>query len=81
MPLQQLINPSWSALLQLPDVVAALETMDGFLEIEVTKGRPIHPPPANIFRALNGLPPEKIKVVILGQDPYHGEGQADGLAF
>lgn len=81
MPLQQLIDPSWSALLQLPDVVAALETMDGFLEIEVTKGRPIYPPPANIFRALNGLPLEKIKVVILGQDPYHGEGQADGLAF
>jgi uracil-DNA glycosylase len=39
-------------------------------------------PPANlVFNALNTVPPEKVRVVILGQDPYHGPGQAMGLAF
>lgn len=39
------------------------------------------PPKSQIFRALELTPMEKIKVVILGQDPYHGEGEANGLAF
>jgi uracil-DNA glycosylase len=37
--------------------------------------------PARVLRALEALPPQKVKVVILGQDPYHGSGQAEGLAF
>jgi len=41
----------------------------------------IYPPKEQIFRALKLTPFENIKVVILGQDPYHGEGQANGLAF
>lgn len=41
----------------------------------------IYPPEGHIFKALNGLKPQKIKVVILGQDPYHGENEANGLAF
>jgi uracil-DNA glycosylase len=41
----------------------------------------IYPPADNIFAALNLVPFEDVRVVILGQDPYHGEGQAHGLAF
>ena len=41
----------------------------------------IYPPPKFIFNALDSLPVNKVKVVILGQDPYHGPGQAHGLSF
>lgn len=41
----------------------------------------IYPAPANIFRALDSTPLPRVKVVILGQDPYHGAGQAHGLSF
>ena len=41
----------------------------------------IFPPPKNIFRAFDLCPFDKVKVVIVGQDPYHGEGQANGLSF
>ena len=42
---------------------------------------PVFPHPKNIFRALDLVPPENVRVVILGQDPYHTPGVADGLAF
>jgi uracil-DNA glycosylase len=41
----------------------------------------VYPPPKNIFRAFDLCPLESVKVVILGQDPYHGPGQANGLCF
>ena len=44
-------------------------------------GRTIYPPQSQIFRALALTPPEQVRVVIVGQDPYHGPGQANGLAF
>lgn len=45
------------------------------------KGRKIYPPPKDIFRAFDLCPFDKVKVVIIGQDPYHGRGQANGLCF
>jgi uracil-DNA glycosylase len=45
------------------------------------KSAAVFPPPKNIFRALDLCPYDAVKVVILGQDPYHGEGQANGLCF
>ncbi|MCM1324780.1 MAG: uracil-DNA glycosylase [Acetobacter sp.] len=48
---------------------------------EHDEGRLVCPPPMNIFRALELTPPEKTKVVIVGQDPYHTPGVANGLAF
>lgn len=42
---------------------------------------PIYPAGANIFRALDLCPVDRVRIVILGQDPYHGEGQAEGLSF
>lgn len=52
-----------------------------FLVEEKKKGKTIYPPSSEIFNALNLLPFDQIKVVILGQDPYHGPGQAHGLCF
>lgn len=48
---------------------------------EYSSNIPIYPKGSQIFRALDMLPIDKVRVVILGQDPYHGEGQAEGLAF
>ena len=45
------------------------------------KAAPVYPPPKNIFRAFDLCPFEEVKVVVLGQDPYHGPGQANGLCF
>ena len=44
-------------------------------------GKTIYPPQDAIFKALQLTPPENVKIVILGQDPYHEPGQAQGLAF
>lgn len=59
---------------------------DIILEIDqqltlISKNSIIYPPKSKIFYALSGLDPATIKVVIIGQDPYHGENQANGLAF
>lgn len=52
-----------------------------FLVAERQRGRTIYPRPANWFRALDLTPLDRVRVVILGQDPYHGPGQAHGLCF
>jgi uracil-DNA glycosylase len=55
--------------------------LERFLESEYRSEKIIYPSEENIFRALELVPPEKVKVVILGQDPYHGENEAHGLSF
>lgn len=52
-----------------------------FLKTERSAGKTIYPPGGLIFNAFNTTPFEKVKVVLLGQDPYHGPGQAHGLSF
>ena len=52
-----------------------------FVKHEIKEGKTIFPPYNTIFRALELTPIDKVKVVILGQDPYHGFGQAHGLSF
>jgi len=52
-----------------------------FLAKEYGSGAKVFPAPGNIFRAFNTCPMERVKVVILGQDPYHDDGQAMGLSF
>jgi uracil-DNA glycosylase len=52
-----------------------------FLVAERQRGRTIFPRPSNWFRALDLTPLDRVRVVILGQDPYHGPGQAHGLCF
>ncbi len=51
------------------------------LKTEKQAGRTIYPPGPQIFNAFNSTPFDKVKVVIIGQDPYHGPGQAQGLCF
>ncbi len=73
------LAPGWSALVE-----AFLESADGrklraFLEERRAAGAAIFPP--SPLRALTLTPLAEVRVVILGQDPYHGEGQAHGLAF
>ena len=52
-----------------------------FLHAERQAGRRVFPPGSQIFRAFELTPVQQVKVVILGQDPYHGPGQAHGLSF
>ena len=52
-----------------------------FLKNEIEKGHKVYPKPSNWFAAFEHTPFDKVKVVILGQDPYHGDGQAHGLSF
>lgn len=55
--------------------------LGGFLQAEEDAGKRIYPPRGSRLRALELTPLDQVKVVILGQDPYHGAGQAHGLAF
>ena len=52
-----------------------------FLREEKSSGKKIFPPGSQIFKAFELTPVQNVKVVILGQDPYHGPGQAHGLSF
>ncbi len=52
-----------------------------FLKSEIESWKTIYPHPSNIFHIFNIIPFEKVRVVILGQDPYHGPGQAHGMSF
>lgn len=58
-----------------------MQRLGAFLRDEKSRGRTIYPPAARIFAALDATPLDAVKVVILGQDPYHGPGQAHGLCF
>ena len=58
-----------------------VEKLELFLSKEASGGHEVYPQKNNLFSAFNLCPFEKLKVVIVGQDPYHGAGQAHGLAF
>lgn len=75
------IPPSWRAALE--PVLASPEArkLGGWLRAEEAAGRTIYPPRGQRLAALAITPLEKVRCVILGQDPYHGPGQANGLAF
>lgn len=76
-----LMPDDWKNLLDPESHSAILEDINSFLSEEIQKGKEIYPPLSSIYRALELCPVDKVKAVILGQDPYHGEGQAHGLAF
>jgi uracil-DNA glycosylase len=58
-----------------------MQQLREFLLAEKAAGKQIYPPGSLIFNALNSTPLGRVKVVIIGQDPYHGPGQAHGLSF
>jgi uracil-DNA glycosylase len=72
---------NWRA--PLKSALASEETLalEGFLDAEIAAGKTIYPPREAWFRALELTPLNQVRVVILGQDPYHGPGQAHGLCF
>lgn len=81
MELDNAVPPSWRAVLAPVLESPATRSLAAFLRDEQAAGKTIYPPAATRLAALELTPPEAVKVVILGQDPYHGPGQAHGLAF
>lgn len=76
-----ILCPSWKRLLSDELNKDYIQNLSHFLDEEEKSGKEIYPPREEIFSALEVTPLEKVRVVILGQDPYHGPGQAHGLAF
>ena len=76
-----LMEKKWLELLQEEFQKPYMKQLQGFLKEEKRKGRIIYPPEELIFNALCQTPYDKVKVVIMGQDPYHGPNQAHGLSF
>lgn len=74
------IAPDWKALLAEEFSKPYFEELTRFVKEEYATRR-IYPRGSNIFRAFDKCPLDKLKVVIIGQDPYHGPGQAHGLCF
>ena len=70
----------WSQLIEEESQKDYFRELQSFLKSERKKAE-IYPPENEVFSAFELTPFEKVKVVILGQDPYHGEGQAHGLSF
>ncbi|MCI1779673.1 MAG: uracil-DNA glycosylase [Bacteroidales bacterium] len=75
------IEESWKKVLQKEFEKPYFETLSNFLHREKKAGKIIYPPGTLIFNAFRLTPFDRLKVVILGQDPYHNPGQAHGLSF
>jgi uracil-DNA glycosylase len=75
------IHPSWKSVLEKEFSKNYFIQLTAHLKTEKMLGKTIYPPGSLIFNAFNTTPFEKVSVVIIGQDPYHGDGQAHGLSF
>jgi uracil-DNA glycosylase len=75
------IEPSWKAVLEPAFHKPSFQNLVLHLKTERATGAVIYPPGALLFNAFEKTPFQSVKVVILGQDPYHGPGQAMGLSF
>lgn len=75
------LEQDWLELLQAEFEAPYMAALKKFLQSEKDAGRIVYPKGGDIFNALNTTRLEKVKVVIIGQDPYHGPGQAHGLSF
>ncbi|WP_413558844.1 uracil-DNA glycosylase [Bdellovibrio sp. HCB209] len=75
------LDPSWNKKLQGEFEKDSMKNLKIFLQKESKAGKTIYPRGDEYFAALNLTPLDKVKVVIVGQDPYHGPGQAHGLCF
>ena len=75
------LQPSWLAPLQAEFGQPYMAELKAFLAKEREAGKRIFPAGRDWFRALDLTPLDQVRVVVLGQDPYHGEGQAHGLCF
>ena len=77
----QSVPPSWRDALAPALATPQARQLGGFLQAEEAAGKRIYPPRGTRLAALELTPLDAVKVVILGQDPYHGQGQAHGLCF
>lgn len=75
------LDASWKARVGAYLRCPQMQALSALLRTERACGITIHPPGAQMFAALDATPFDTVKVVILGQDPYHGAGQAHGLSF
>lgn len=75
------LDASWRGHLEAEFREPYMQALRAFLLDEKRAGKTLFPPGELIFNALNSTPFEAVRVVILGQDPYHGPGQAHGLCF
>ena len=75
------LHPSWLKHLASEFELPYMRQLKHFLLEQKQLGKVIYPESKNIFNAFNSTPLDKVEVVILGQDPYHGPGQAHGLCF
>ncbi len=75
------IEPSWKEVLKDEFNKPYFQQIALHIKTEKSQGKIIYPPGSLIFNAFNTTPFDNVKVVILGQDPYHGPGQAHGLCF
>jgi len=75
------LEESWKKLLKPEFAKDYMQKLHSFLRDELAAGKRIFPKGAEYFAALDHTPVDRVKVVILGQDPYHGTGQAHGLCF
>lgn len=76
-----MMESSWKSVLKDEFTRPYFEQIVHFLKTEKMAGKTIFPPGSLIFNAFEQTPFDKVKVVLLGQDPYHGAGQAHGLCF
>ncbi|KZC17422.1 uracil-DNA glycosylase [Rhodanobacter sp. FW510-R12] len=75
------LEPSWKARIGDYLLRPEMQALAVFLREEIRRGKRIYPPGPEIFAAFGHTPFDAVRVVILGQDPYHGPGQAHGLCF
>lgn len=75
------LSPSWSKILSSEFEKEYMQKLFNFLEEEKSKGKVIYPAENEIFSTFQLTPFEQVKVVIIGQDPYHGHDQAHGISF
>ena len=80
-PMSEAIPESWRPVLEPVLAQPQCRRLGGWLRSEEEAGKTIYPPRGQRLRAFELTPLEEVKVVILGQDPYHGPGQAHGLCF
>ncbi|SNR80246.1 MULTISPECIES: uracil-DNA glycosylase [Pseudomonas] len=75
------LEAGWKAALSNEFEQPYMKQLGEFLRAEKAAGKEIYPPGSMIFSAFNSTPLDQVKVVIIGQDPYHGPGQAHGMCF
>jgi uracil-DNA glycosylase len=75
------LHKSWHEPLKKELSKPYIKNLKRFLEKEKETGYVVYPPESLVFNAFSQTPFDQVKVVIIGQDPYHGKGQAEGLCF